>query len=90
MKGNVLTNRHGYQISADGIVIPKQCRPATLGEAKAIINATFDKNKWTLRDRDKYMEIHGVTPKGVHALSLEEARTILDAMAKSRMVLFRN
>ncbi len=80
---------HGYML-LDGKTVPKPFRPKTLGDAKRAIAAAFEKNRWDERSRFKYLEIHGVTPKEVNALSLGECRTILAAMEKSRIVLFQD
>ncbi|CAN5354067.1 hypothetical protein BH10ACI2_BH10ACI2_00160 [soil metagenome] len=82
--------KHGYMVDTDGQTVPKPFRPKTVGDAKSIVNSIFDKNKWTERDRLKYLEMHGVEPKQVEALQPGEVRTIVAAMEQSHMVLFQN
>ena len=81
---------HGYQLMSDGRVIPKPCRPKKKGEARAYLNEVFERNGWDERSRFKYMEMHGVEPKDVEDLSVEEMRIVLGAMEKSKMILFND
>lgn len=84
---NVLL-KHGYMLLPNGQTVPKPFRPKTLADAKRMIAAAFERNRWDENSRRKYLEMHGVTPKEANALSLAEARQIIAAMEKSRIVLF--
>ncbi len=88
-RGSVLIE-HGYQLMGDGSIVPKPCRPRTKGEAREYIVEIFDGNQWDERDRRKFLEMHGVELKDDEELSVEEMRIILDAMEKSRMILFND
>jgi hypothetical protein len=62
--------------------------PTTLGDARSLISATFVKNRWDDRDRRFYLNSKGIRPKEIDELDRDDCRTILEAMQKSRMIIF--
>lgn len=81
--------RQGYYKGPDGQLLKKPDRPRTLAQAKSAIREVFEKNAWDKRSQLKYLEMHGVEPRDLTELTVEETRTILTAMERSRMVLFK-
>ncbi|HRJ90054.1 MAG TPA: hypothetical protein PLX39_15360 [Pyrinomonadaceae bacterium] len=62
---------------------PKDRRPKTLAEAKALIAKTFREQGWNEREQATYCRIHGADPE-----TQEGCRKLIDAMSASRMILF--
>ena len=80
--------RQGYYKGPNGELVRKPDRPKTLAQAKSAVRYVFEKNGRDERSRLKYLEMHGVEPRDLTQLSLEETRIVLAAMEKSRMILF--
>ena len=83
-----MPERLSYTRSTRGIA-PKPFRPKTLGEARKIIADTFERNRWDEDSQRRYFAMKGVdTTRTVADLTIEEARSIIAAMERSRMVIF--
>jgi len=63
-------------------------RPATLGEARRLIEGAFVYNGWDERDRKVFCSL--LSLEYAEPLDAESVRTILEDMRKSRMILFED
>lgn len=85
---NVLVMAHGYMRSERDGILPKPYRPKSVGEAKRLIAATFERNRWDDDSCRRYIGMKIGEEKDLAETSPEETRTILAAMQRSRMVIF--
>ena len=62
--------------------------PKNLAEAKSLIDETFSFNEWKKNEQKHYFESLGIKAETVKELSPGEAKTVINDLAKARMILF--
>ena len=67
---------------------PRPFRPETLGEARQLIQKTFDRQRWDERSQRFYLNNLGLQPRPVAELDLDACRLVLARMERSRMIIF--
>src|SRR5204862_3291565 len=67
---------------------PRPFRPETLGEARQLIQKTFDRQRWDERSQRFYLNNLGLQPRPVAELDLDVCRLVLARMERSRMIIF--
>ena len=63
--------------------------PATIGEARRQIEATFAENGWDARDRRVFAEMVGVEAKELAGYGPDEIKAIHARMVGARMILIK-
>jgi hypothetical protein len=80
----------GYTRGPHGVEA-KHFRPKTRNEARRLVVEIFARqgpDGWDERSQATYMKMHGVEPRPVEELEVEELRILVDAMDKSHLVIF--
>lgn len=62
--------------------------PTNLAEAKSLIEETFNFNEWKKNEQKHYFESLKITAETTKDLSPGEAKTVINDLAKARMILF--
>lgn len=84
---------HGYMLGRDGLPVPKPNRPTSIGDARKLIIATFEKqgeDGWDVNLQKRYFIGKGIGPKSVDKLTADEIRLVIAEMEQAHMILFRD
>lgn len=85
--------KHGYMLDRNGQAVPKPNRPTSIGDARKLIIATFEKqgeDGWSFELQQRYFEGKGLGPTSVDKLTADEIRLVIAEMEGSHMLLFRD